>query len=712
MSRSKSLWRSLAAFGASALLACGAFAQSIGWHQIGGGATDIAAGADGSVWVIGNDAQAGGNYGIYRYTGSTWARMPGAAVRIAVDPQGKAWVINAQHQIFHWNGSNWDTNPGQGLDIGVGASGDVWLIGTDHSIWKWDPVASWQKKVGAADRIAVDPKGVPWVVNSAHQIFYSATNGASFVNVPGGALDIGVGSEGSVWIVGTDGSVWKFNGSGWSKADGNLTNITVDNHGNPWGVNTSRQIWASASGAQFATLPAAGSKGTFLVTGGTLSTGQYLVSDNKAFFVIQQSDGNLCTYKGSGPSDNHGGLWCHNKVGAGGQFYTVMQGDGNLCTYSGTGLGDQRATDWCTMALGAGGQFVMVQQGDGNLCVYKGTSPTDNRGYVWCSGAKVPITYGAGPQLSPNGQPTSWKGGVTPGANYPANMPCPTDVYTVPPGVNYVRITATGGTGRDGEKQNVISNLGLVGGEASGHGDSGGAASPGFADVNPGHGGRGATVTGTFPVTPGQHLYVVTGVNGSDSYQNSGEWSLVGGFPGGGAGQTAGAGFSMVALQQPQRTLPNDPNYCFVPPSTILVIAGGGGGGGMAGGAGGGGSGGDAGLVGQPAGSGTAGGGALSGGGGGGGTQSAGGFVGSHPGCGSEGRYAGSYLRGSDNDGAGGSGGGGYYGGGAGGGGDCVLETGNGAGGGGSSYAAPSATAVTSAIDTHMNPSVVIQPMK
>src|SRR5262249_12506057 len=158
------------------------------------------------------------------------------------------------------------------------------------------------------------------------------TNGASWVNVPGGALDIGVGSEGSVWIVGTDQSVWKYASGGWVKANGALTNIAVDNKGNPWGVNVNTQIYSSSTRASFASAPAPGPLGrSCRVTGGTLAAGQYLVSENKQFFLIQQTDGNLCVYKGSSPSDNRGGLWCHNKVG-GGPSFTVMQGDGNLCT--------------------------------------------------------------------------------------------------------------------------------------------------------------------------------------------------------------------------------------------------------------------------------------------------------------------------------------------------------------------------------------------
>ena len=443
------------------------------------------------MWVIGND-KVGNDYGIYAWTGSTWAKEPGAAVRIAVDPQGRAWVVNSGHQIFRWTGSTWQQMPGLAVDVGIGANG-------------------------------------------------------------------------AVFVVSPSGNVFRFNGNDWTMVDGILTSIAVDPVGRPWGVNPSRQIWAS------------------------------------------------------------------------------------------------------TM-----------------------TPPT--------------------PTLAASGPAGTWKGGAQSG-NYPANMPCPSVTYTVPADISYVQITATGGAARDGGGENVVSNLGATGATATDHGDSS-PVSPGFASISGGSGGRGATVTGTFRVTPGQALYVVTGTNGSDSYQNTGLWGQTGTFPGGGAGETPGGGFSMVSLELPARTLPNDPNYCYVRPAALLVVAGGGGGAGGAGGAGSGGTGGDAGLVGQAAGSGGSGGGGLSGGGAGGGTQTAGGAVGSHPGCGSEARYNGSYLRGSDNDGAGGSGGGGYYGGGAGGGGDCILETGNGGGGGGSSYAAPTAMSVSSSIDTTRGPSVVIQPMK
>jgi hypothetical protein len=232
------------------LIAAAALAQAQGnltWEAKTGGATDIGVGADGSVWIIGSDAVGGGNYGIYRWKEFEWIKMPGAAKRIDVDPRGNAWVVNAAHQIFRWNGSSWETINGSANDIGIGANGSVWIVANDGSIWEWHPTAGWQKRPGGpVIAIDVDPNGVPWVVNTGHQIF--RWNGSGWTNIPGGANDIGIGAEGSVWIVGTDGTPFWFDGSKWVQRPGSsLAAISVGPNGFPWGATTSRKVVQASS---------------------------------------------------------------------------------------------------------------------------------------------------------------------------------------------------------------------------------------------------------------------------------------------------------------------------------------------------------------------------------------------------------------------------------------------------------------------------------
>jgi len=140
-----------------------------------GTATDISAGANGSVWAVGTASVSGG-HPIYRWSGSKWVTVAGAAVAIAVDLHGNPWIVNSSHKIAHWSGTKWVAVTGAATDIAVGANGAVWDVGADsvpggHSVYERTG-SSWTKSSGAAVKIAVDPHGNPWIVNSSHKIFF------------------------------------------------------------------------------------------------------------------------------------------------------------------------------------------------------------------------------------------------------------------------------------------------------------------------------------------------------------------------------------------------------------------------------------------------------------------------------------------------------------------------------------------------------------
>ena len=133
-------------------------------------------GANGSVWVIGTNT-VGGGYGIYHWTGSAWAAVPGGGITIAVGPDGSPWLTNSTHQIYYRVGTTWVHLPGAATDIAVGANGSVWVIGTNtagggYGIYHWTDSA-WNANPGGAVTIAVDPGGNPWVINSSHRIYSS-----------------------------------------------------------------------------------------------------------------------------------------------------------------------------------------------------------------------------------------------------------------------------------------------------------------------------------------------------------------------------------------------------------------------------------------------------------------------------------------------------------------------------------------------------------
>ena len=71
-----------------------------GWQRVQGSAIAVADG-----WVIGTDRRDGG-YGIYRWNGRSFNRMPGAAVDIGGSYE-RPWVINNRGERFEWTGRDW-----------------------------------------------------------------------------------------------------------------------------------------------------------------------------------------------------------------------------------------------------------------------------------------------------------------------------------------------------------------------------------------------------------------------------------------------------------------------------------------------------------------------------------------------------------------------------------------------------------------------------
>ncbi len=147
-----------------------------------------------------------GGYGIYYWNGSGWTGSGGDAVRIAVAPDGKAWVVNGlDGAIFKWMGNGWQHIPGCAKDIGIGANGSTWVIDCHptlggYGIEYWNG-SGWTAVGGGAVGIAVAPDGKPWVVNNLDgAIFKWMGNG--WQHLPGCANDIGIGANGSTWVIG------------------------------------------------------------------------------------------------------------------------------------------------------------------------------------------------------------------------------------------------------------------------------------------------------------------------------------------------------------------------------------------------------------------------------------------------------------------------------------------------------------------------------
>jgi hypothetical protein len=123
---------------------------------------------------------------------------------------------------------------------------------------------------------------------------------------------------------------------------------------------------------------------SYMTTNQYMREGDFLVADNRSHFAMMQGDGNFCVYRGSGPGDNKGNIYCRpGRSSGGGAYFAAVQSDGNFCVYRGTGPGDNKGIITCSNSAGFKGDHFLIVQGDGNLVVYRGTGPGDNKGFVW-----------------------------------------------------------------------------------------------------------------------------------------------------------------------------------------------------------------------------------------------------------------------------------------------------------------------------------------
>lgn len=129
------------------------------------------------------------------------------------------------------------------IDVAAAVNGAIWVIATgDYSIWEWNGKDFIKMKaLGTgipASRIALSPGGIPFVVDQKNAIYYYDPVQRVWNGMPGAAADIGIGSEGSIWIVSPAGVVQKWDGKAWQTAgtinDAVARRIAVDPFGSPW----------------------------------------------------------------------------------------------------------------------------------------------------------------------------------------------------------------------------------------------------------------------------------------------------------------------------------------------------------------------------------------------------------------------------------------------------------------------------------------------
>lgn len=129
-----------------------------------------------------------------------------------------------------------------------------------------------------AQRIAVDPDGVPWVVTGDFKA--CCWRGGRWRQLPGHVGDLAVGPAGTIWAVGApsdmseDGcTLYRLDGEAWVPTDGRALRIAVDGSNLPWVINAHQALYRMAADGRWQGVPgrmseiAAGPEGSIWAIG-------------------------------------------------------------------------------------------------------------------------------------------------------------------------------------------------------------------------------------------------------------------------------------------------------------------------------------------------------------------------------------------------------------------------------------------------------------
>jgi hypothetical protein len=246
--------------------------ERFNFEQLPGTATHISMDGDGSILAIGTKAV--GNIGDFGVTAlgpedTAFKPLNGAGVRIAAF--GGAFVINANHQVlkseFPFGGGGLVFKPFMNTPAREIAFGDtIWLVGTNvvdtdgnFGIWRFNNIAFEPVAGGAGVRIGVGGQGWPVVVKAKHEILRGVPigNQFKFIQIPGEAQDVGVGHDGSVWVIGInavgnggrDFGISRLNGTDFVPVAGVAgVRIAVTDDGLPMVVDSQHRIFRGFHG--------------------------------------------------------------------------------------------------------------------------------------------------------------------------------------------------------------------------------------------------------------------------------------------------------------------------------------------------------------------------------------------------------------------------------------------------------------------------------
>lgn len=171
-------------------------------------AADVAAGARGDAAVVDLSG------GLWRRDAASgaWAQAARGMTRVAIDGEGGLWALDAQGRVQRFEAGQWRTEAITGVDLAPTPEGGVIVATLGGQLARYDKArGGWSSTPGAAARVAVDAKGVIWIVGAQGAVMRSLGGAEpAWVSVTAQAADIAADGSGRVVIAGLDNRAYEW----------------------------------------------------------------------------------------------------------------------------------------------------------------------------------------------------------------------------------------------------------------------------------------------------------------------------------------------------------------------------------------------------------------------------------------------------------------------------------------------------------------------
>lgn len=173
---------------------------------------------------------------------------------VAMAPNGIIWLTGRNGTVWKSDNiyaSSLTAVEGSGFSrIAVGPDGVVWAIKSNGSLWKFAAGTLTETMANEMEDVAIAPEGKVWLVGKNGAIWFNDDQGQQFTRIESSGFSrISAGSDGVVWAVKSDGTLWKFAVSSWTQTTvSGIEDVAVASDGLIWLTGKNGVLWSSLDG--------------------------------------------------------------------------------------------------------------------------------------------------------------------------------------------------------------------------------------------------------------------------------------------------------------------------------------------------------------------------------------------------------------------------------------------------------------------------------